>query len=467
MNETIKIIINGYRHTHYHQTEDSRKRRRHTLPGEHIQETFCRSELDDLHCDSMVQRKVVVTGMGAVTPLGNTVKEFWENLIACKSGAALITRFDTTKFKTKFACEVKGFDPLSYFEKPEVRKIDPFTQYALVSAGEAIKDSALDLNTVDKTRVGVIWGSGNGGFYTFQQEVMEFAKGNGTPRFNPYFIPKVIVDIAAGWISIKYGFMGVNFATVSACATSTSAIIEAMNYIRWDKADVIVTGGSEAAINEAGMAGFGAMKALSTRNDDPQIASRPFDVHRDGFVIGEGAGSLVLEEYEHAKARRAKIYAEVAGGGMSADAFHLTATHPAGAGALLGMKWALADANLRPENVDYLNPHATSTPVGDESELKAVANFFGTHASKMSISATKSATGHLLGGAGAIESIICIKALETGIMPATINTSSIDPGLPQGLNIILGKPVQKHIRVAMSNTFGFGGHNASAVFVRI
>lgn len=415
----------------------------------------------------MQQRRVVVTGLGALTPLGNSVSEFWNNLVQGKSGAAPITKFDTTKFKTKFACEVKNFDPLNHFEKQDVRKIDPFTQYALVSTDEAIKDAGLELDKIDKTRVGVIWGSGNGGFYTFQQEVMEFAKGDGTPRFNPYFIPKVIVDIASGWISIKYGFMGVNFTTVSACATSTTAIIDAMNYIRWNKADIIITGGSEAAVNQAGIGGFGALKALSTRNDDPQTASRPFDPGRDGFVMGEGAGSLVLEEYEHAKARGARIYAEVAGGGMSADAYHLTATHPEGAGALLGMKWALEDGNLNPEDVDYLNPHATSTPVGDESEMKAVAKFFGAHTSKLLISATKSATGHLLGGAGAIESIICIKALDTGLMPATINTSNIDPGLPQGLNIILGKPVQKPIRVAMSNTFGFGGHNASAVFVKV
>jgi 3-oxoacyl-[acyl-carrier-protein] synthase II len=405
--------------------------------------------------------------MGAITPLGNTVKDFWGNLIAGKSGAAPITKFDTTKFKTKFACEVKGFDPLNYFDKPEVRKIDPFTQYALASSAEAIQDSALDLNTIDKTRVGVIWGSGNGGFHTFQQEVMEFAKGDGTPRFNPYFIPKVIVDIASGWISIKYGFMGVNFATVSACATSTSAIIEAMNYIRWNKADIIVTGGSEAAVNEAGIAGFGAMKALSTRNDDPETASRPFDVHRDGFVMGEGAGALVLEEYEHAKARGARIYAEVAGGGMSADAFHLTATHPDGAGALLGMKWALEEAALSVTDVDYLNPHATSTPVGDQSEMKAVAKFFGSHTAKLLISATKSATGHLLGGAGAIEAIIAIKAIHEGVVPATINTTEIDPGLPPGLNIVTGKAQRASVKVSMSNTFGFGGHNASAVFVKV
>jgi 3-oxoacyl-[acyl-carrier-protein] synthase II len=415
----------------------------------------------------MQQRRVVVTGLGAITPLGNSVPEFWGNLISGKSGAAPITKFDTTKFKTKFACEVKNFNPLNYFEKQDVRKIDPFTQYALVSSEEALKDSRLDLEKVDKTRVGVIWGSGNGGFYTFQQEVMEFAKSDGTPRFNPYFIPKVIVDIAAGWISMKYGFMGPNFCTVSACATSTTAIIDAMNYIRWNKADVIVTGGSEAAVNEAGIGGFGALKALSTRNDDPASASRPFDVGRDGFVMGEGGAALILEEYEHAKARGAKIYAEVAGGGMSADAYHLTSTHPDGAGAMLGMKWALEDGGLNPTDVDYLNPHATSTPVGDESEMKAVSRFFGPHKDNLLISATKSATGHLLGGAGAIESIICIKAIDTGIIPATINTKEIDPTLPTGLNIVTGASVKKDIRVALSNTFGFGGHNASAVFVRV
>ena len=415
----------------------------------------------------MQQRRVVVTGLGAVTPLGNTVNAFWNNLIAGNSGAALITKFDTAKFKTKFACEVKNFNPLDHFEKQEIRKIDPFAQYALVSSEEAIRDSELDLEKVDKTRVGVIWGSGNGGFYTFQQEVMEYAKGDGTPRFNPYFIPKVIVDIASGWISMRYGFMGLNFTTVSACATSTTAIIDAMNYIRWNKADIIITGGSEAAVNEAGIAGFGALKALSTRNDAPEKASRPFDVERDGFVMGEGAGALVLEEYEHAVARGARIYAEVAGGGMSADAYHLTATHPEGTGAMLGMKWALEDANLAVEAVDYLNPHATSTPVGDISEMKAVSRFFGGHLENVHISATKSATGHLLGGAGAIEAIICIKAIQEGVLPPTINTKAVDTALPTGLNVILGKALHKRIRVALSNTFGFGGHNASAVFVKV
>lgn len=415
----------------------------------------------------MQQRRVVVTGLGAITPLGNSVSDFWNNLISSKSGAAPITKFDTTRFKTKFACEVKDYNPLNYFERQEVRKVDPFTQYALVSSSEALKDSGLDLDKIDKTRVGVIWGSGNGGFYTFQQEVMEFAKGDGTPRFNPFFIPKVIVDIASGWISIKYGFMGPNFATVSACATSTTAIIDAMNYIRWNKADIIVTGGSEAAVNEAGIGGFGALKALSTRNDDPRTASRPFDVDRDGFVMGEGGAALILEEYEHAKARGARIYAEVAGGGMSADAYHLTATHPEGTGAMLGMKWALEDANLQPTDVDYLNPHATSTPVGDESEMRAVSRFFGDHVSKLRISATKSATGHLLGGAGAIEAIICIKAIHEQMIPATINTKAIDPGLPAGLNILTGNSMPAAVNVALSNTFGFGGHNASAVFRKV
>lgn len=415
----------------------------------------------------MQQRRVVVTGMGTLSPLGNTVGEFWNNLINARSGSAPITRFDTTKFKTKFACELKGYDPLNYFEKTEVRKLDPFAQYALVSSDQAIKDSGLDLNAIDKTRVGVIWGSGNGGFYTFQQEIMEYAKGDGTPRINPYFIPKVIVDIASGWISMKYGFMGLNFSTVSACATSNTAIIDAMNYIRWGKAEIIVAGGSEAAINEAGIGGFSALKALSTRNDDPATASRPFDIDRDGFVMGEGAGALILEEYEHAKRRGARIYAEVAGGGMSADAYHLTATHPEGAGAMLGMKWALEDANLKPEDVDYLNPHATSTPVGDESEMKAVSKFFGEHTKKLHISATKSATGHLLGGAGAIEAIISIKAIENGVIPPTINTQKLDPTLPQGLNIVLGSSIKKDIQVAMSNTFGFGGHNATAVFRKV
>ena len=415
----------------------------------------------------MQPRRVVVTGLGAITPLGNSIPEFWDNLTAGKSGAAPITKFDTTKFKTKFACEVKNFDPLNYVDKAEMRKMDPFVHYALASTAEALKDSGLNLDKIDKTRVGVIWGSGNGGFYTFQQEMIEFGRGDGTPRINPFFIPKVIVDIASGWISIKYGFMGPNFTTVSACATSTTAIIDAMNYIRWGKADVFITGGSEAAVNEAGIGGFGAMKALSTRNDDPQSASRPFDVNRDGFVMGEGSGSLILEEYEHALRRGAKIYAEVVGGGMSADAYHLTATHPHGLGAALGMKWALEDAGMGIGDVDYLNPHATSTPLGDVSEMKAVVNFFGEKPDHLHISATKSATGHLLGAAGAVEAIISIKAIESGVIPPTINTQHIDPELPAGLNIVVQHSLTKEIRVAMSNTFGFGGHNATAVFRKL
>jgi 3-oxoacyl-[acyl-carrier-protein] synthase II len=415
----------------------------------------------------MEQKRVVVTGLGAITPLGNTIKEFWNNLVEGRSGAAPITKFDTTKFKTKFACEVKNYDPLNYFEKAAVRKMDPFAQYALVTSDEALRDSGLDLEAIDKTRVGVIWGSGNGGFYTFQQEIMDYARGDGTPRINPYFIPKVIVDIASGWISIKYGFMGLNFTTVSACATSTTAIIDAMNYIRWGKADIIVTGGSEAAVNEAGIGGFGAMKALSTRNDDPSTASRPFDVDRDGFVMGEGACALILEEYEYAKRRGARIYAEVAGGGMSADAYHLTATHPEGKGAVLGMKWALEDAGIHPGDVDYLNPHATSTPMGDVSEMKAVTSFFGKSAGHLHISATKSATGHMLGAAGAAEAVICIKAIDEGIIPPTINSKNIDPEMPPGLNVVLEKKFKKDVKVALSNTFGFGGHNASAVFRKV
>jgi len=414
----------------------------------------------------MKQRRVVVTGLGALTPLGNTVNDFWKNLIDGKSGAAPITRFDTSKFKTTFACELKGYDPLNYFEKSEVKKMDPFSQYAMASTAEAVKDAALNLEKIDKTRVGVIWGSGNGGFQTFQHEVLEFAKGDGTPRFNPYFIPKVIVDIASGWISMKYGFMGPNFTTVSACATSTTSVIEAMNYIRWNKADIMITGGSEAAINEAGIGGFSALKALSTRNDDPTKASRPFDADRDGFVMGEGSGTLVLEEYEHAIKRGAKIYAEVAGGGMSADAYHLTATHPEGKGALLGMQWSLDDAGLTANDVDYLNPHATSTPVGDLSEMKAVSQLFAGN-KKLHISATKSSIGHLLGGAGAVEAIICIKAIHEGILPPTINTENIDPALPHGLNILTKQSLKKTVNVAMSNTFGFGGHNATAVFKKV
>ncbi|HEY5824561.1 MAG TPA: beta-ketoacyl-ACP synthase II, partial [Cyclobacteriaceae bacterium] len=409
------------------------------------------------------QRRVVVTGVGAITPLGNTTNEFWTNLLAGKSGAGRITRFDTSKFKTHFACEVKGYDSKNHFEVKEGRKMDLFTQYAMVAATQAVEDAGINSDKINKRRVGVIWGSGNGGFLTFQEQVMEFAKGDGTPRFSPFFIPKVIPDIAAGWISMKYGFMGPNFITVSACATSTTSIIEAFNHIRWNKADIIIAGGSEAAINESGIGGFGALKALSTRNDSPETASRPFDETRDGFVMGEGGVALVLEAYEHAVARGAKIYAEVAGGGMSADAYHLTSTHPEGEGAYLGMQLALEEAELKPTEVDYLNVHATSTPAGDESETKAVSRFFGTNPTHLNISATKSATGHLLGGAGAIEALICILSVQNDVIPATINTTKVDPLVPATLNLTLGSKVHKKVNVAMSNTFGFGGHNATLV----
>ncbi len=377
----------------------------------------------------MNQKRVVVTGLGALTPIGNSAPEYWRNLIEGKSGAAPITHFDASKFKTRFACEIKGFEFDQYFDRPELRKMDKFTQYAMVAADEAIKDAMLDLEKINKRKVGVIWGSGNGGFQTFQEQVMEFAKGDGTPRFNPFFIPKVIADIASGWISIKYGFMGLNFTTISACATSTTAIIDAFNYIRWGKANIIVTGGSEAAINEAGIGGFNASKALSQRNEDPQTASRPFDRDRDGFVMGEGAGALILEEYEHAKNRGAKIYAEVAGGGMSADAYHLTGTHPEGEGALLGMQEALDDAGMKPSDIDYLNAHATSTPLGDISETKAMIRLFGSNPTHLHVSATKSATGHLLGAAGAIEAIASIMAVNQDIIPPTINTQNIDEAI--------------------------------------
>ncbi|MFZ5970560.1 MAG: beta-ketoacyl-ACP synthase II [Bacteroidota bacterium] len=411
----------------------------------------------------MQTRRVVITGAGAITPLGNSVNDFWQNLLARKSGAAPITRFDTSKFKTHFACEVKGYDARNHFDVKEARKMDLFTQFAVVAATQAVEDAGILSDKLNKRRVGVIWGSGNGGFLTFQEQVLEFAKGDGTPRFSPFFIPKVIPDIASGWISMKYGFMGPNFITVSACATSTTSIIDAMNYIKWNKADVIIAGGSEAAINESGIGGFGALKALSTRNDSPQTASRPFDASRDGFVMGEGGVALVLEAYEHAKARGAKIYAEIVGGGMSADAYHLTSTHPEGEGALLGMQLALEDAGLQPTDVDYLNVHATSTPLGDESESKAIVRLFGEDPKHLHISATKSATGHLLGGAGAIEGLIAVLAVRDDVVPATINTTTVDPQVPASLQLTLGKPVQKKVRVAMSNTFGFGGHNATLI----
>jgi len=409
-------------------------------------------------------KRVVVTGLGALTPIGNDVNTFWNNMKAGTSGAAPITRFDTTEFKTKFACELKDFDIEKFMEKKEARKMDLFTQYAMVAAQEAIEHAGIHKDGIDKTKIGVIWASGNGGMQTFEDQIVEFAAGNFVPKFNPFFIPKLIADIAAGQIAIKYGFMGINFCTVSACASSSSALVDAFNYIRLGKANVIVAGGSEAPITRAGIAGFNALKALSTRNDDPTTASRPFDTARDGFVMGEGAGAIILEEYEHAVKRGATIYGEMIGGAMTADAYHLTATHPEGLGARNGMAEALEDAELKLEDVDYINGHATSTPVGDVSELKAVTSLFGEHTAKLNISATKSMTGHLLGAAGAIEAIACIKATQEDIVPPTINTKELGEGIPTNLNLTIGKAQQRTVNVAMSNTFGFGGHNAIVVF---
>jgi len=413
-----------------------------------------------------MNRRVVVTGMGALTPIGNTLNEYWEALKAGKSGATLITKFDTEKFKAKFACELKGFNSLDHFDSKEVRKYDLFSQYALVAVDEAVKHAEINFEDLNKDRIGVIWGSGNGGIQTFQDQMKEYIEGDGTPRFSPYFIPRILVDIASGIISIKYGLRGVNFCPVSACATSNTAIIEAFNYIKWDKADMVITGGSEAAINEAAMGGFASAKALSTRNDSPETASRPFDVSRDGFVMGEGAGALILEEYEHAIKRGAKILGEVVGGGMAADAYHLTGTHPEGAGAVLGMNEALREAGITASEIDYVNMHATSTPLGDTSELIAAKTVFGERKS-LTISATKSMTGHLLGAAGAIEAIACVKALETGWVPPTINTENIEPEFADSFDFPLGKAVQKDIIYAMSNTFGFGGHIASVVMKKV
>lgn len=409
-------------------------------------------------------KRVVITGLGALTPIGNNVADFWNNLVAGVSGADRITRFDPSLFKTQFACELKGFQAEDHFDRKEARKMDPFCQYAMVAVDEAIRSAGLDLEKINKDRVGVIWGSGNGGIFTFQEQVTEFINGGGIPRFNPFFIPKMIVDISAGLIAIKYGFRGVNYSTISACATSNTALIDAFNYIRWGKADIIVSGGSEAPITEAGVGGFNASKALSTRNDSPATASRPFDATRDGFVIGEGAGALVLENLDSALSRGATIYGEIVGGGMSADAYHMTATHPEGLGARLAMQQALEDAGLVVTDVDYINTHATSTPLGDISELNAIDHLFGEHAAKLSISATKSMTGHLLGAAGAIEAIAAIMAIRENTIPPTINTTELDPAVPAGLNIVLDKAVQREVNVAMSNTFGFGGHNAIAVF---
>lgn len=409
-------------------------------------------------------KRVVVTGIGALTPIGNTKDEFWKGLAAGVSGAAPITHFDASQFKTQFACEVKNFDIEQFIERKEARKMDPFTQYAMVATEEAMGDSGLNLDTLDLSRAGVIWGSGIGGIKTFQEEVMAFSQGDGTPRFNPFFIPKMIADIAAGFISIKYGFRGPNFVTVSACASATNALIDAFNLIRLGKADVFISGGSEAAVTESGIGGFNAMKALSQRNDSPQTASRPFDNDRDGFVLGEGAGALILEELEHAKARGAKIYAELVGGGMTADANHITAPHPEGLGASSVMRIALEDAGLRPEQIDYINVHGTSTPLGDVSETKAIQQIFGEHAYKMNISSTKSMTGHLLGAAGAIEAIACILAMQHSLVPPTINHFTDDEAFDPRLNLTFNKAQEREINYALSNTFGFGGHNCSVIF---
>ena len=412
----------------------------------------------------MQLKRVVVTGLGALTPLGNTVEEYWNGLSNGVSGACPITKFDTTKFKTKFACELKNFNIEDFFERKEARKMDPFTQYAMVASEQAIIDAGLTEGNFNPDRVGVIWGSGIGGIKIFEEEVTAYAKGDGTPRFNPFFIPKMIVDIVAGQISIKNNFRGPNFVTVSACASSTNALVDAFNYIRLGKADAIISGGSESAITEAGIGGFNALKALSERNDSPETASRPFDKTRDGFVMGEGAASLVLEEYEHAKARGAKIYAEMVGGGMSADAYHLTAPHPDGMGAMNVMLNALSDANLKPEEVDYINVHGTSTPLGDVGEIKAIEKVFGEHAYKLNISSTKSMTGHLLGAAGALEAIASVLSIVNGLIPPTINHVTADEVFDPRLNLTLNKAQKREVNVALSNTFGFGGHNCSVIF---
>ena len=411
----------------------------------------------------MQLKRVVVTGLGALTPVGNTVSEYWNNLLAGKSGAAPIKQFDASLFKTQFACEVKGFDVEQFIDKKEARKMDQFTQYAMVSVMEAVDHSGLIESNPNLDRIGVVWGSGVGGLKTFQDESKAFFEGDGTPRFNPFFIPKMIADIAAGQISIKYGFRGPNYVTVSACASSNNAIIDAFNLIRLGKADAIITGGSEAAVNEMGMGGFNALKALSTRNDDPETASRPFDLDRDGFVLGEGAGALILEEYEHAIKRGATIYAEVVGGGMSGDAYHMTAPHPEGIGARNTMIAALEDAEIGPDQIDYINVHGTSTPLGDIAEVKAIQAVFGAHAYDLNISSTKSMTGHLLGAAGAIEAIACVLAVKNDIVPPTINHFTDDPEIDPKLNFTFNAPQKRTVNYAISNTFGFGGHNTSVV----
>ncbi len=408
-------------------------------------------------------KRVVVTGLGAITPLGNTVADYWNNLLAGVSGAAPITRFDASKFKTRFACEVKGFKIEEYFDRKEGRKLDAYSQYGIASATQAFTDADLKNAKFNPDRAGVIWGSGIGGLETFYEECATFARGDGTPRFNPFFIPKMIADICSGHISIRFGLRGPNFTTCSACASSTNALIDSFNYIRLGMADIIIAGGSEAAVNPAGVGGFNAMHALSVRNDSPETASRPFDKDRDGFVLGEGAGCIILEEYEHALQRGAKIYAEIAGGGMSADAYHITAPHPEGLGALNVMRSALNDADMQPSEIDYVNVHGTSTPLGDIAETKAILGVFQEHAYKLNISSTKSMTGHLLGAAGAVEAMACILSVKQDIVPPTINHFSDDPELDNKLNLTFNKAQKREVRAALSNTFGFGGHNASVI----
>ena len=415
----------------------------------------------------MDARRVVVTGIGVLTPIGNNLQEYWEGLVSGQSGAAPITLFDATNFKTQFACEVKNFNPTDFLDRKEARKLDRFCQFAMVVANEAFKDSELDVEKIDSDRAGAIWGSGIGGMNTFYTESVNFGTGNGTPRFNPFFIPKLISDIPAGHISIKYGFRGPNFTTVSACASSTNALIDAFNYIKWNKADIFIAGGSEACVYEPGIGGFNAMMALSTRNDDPKTASRPFDKDRDGFVMGEGAGAIVLEEYEHAKKRGATIYAEVVGGGLTADAHHITAPHPEGLGASNVMRLAIEDANAKISDIDYINVHGTSTLLGDIAETKAIKSLFGEHAYNLNISSTKSMTGHLLGAAGVIESIACIMAVKENTIPPTINHKTEDPEIDEKLNLTFNRAERRTVNYALSNTFGFGGHNASVVVKKI
>lgn len=412
-------------------------------------------------------KRVVITGLGALTPIGNSVEEYWDNLEKGVSGAGPITKFDASKFKTRFACEVKGFDAVGVLGRKEAKRMDPFTQYAMFVAEQAINDSKLDLDKIDQHRAGVIWGSGIGGLTTFQEEVSAFTLGDGTPRFNPFFIPKMIVDLSAGHISMKYGFKGPNFVTVSACGSSTNSMIDAFNYIRLGKADIFVTGGSEAAVTEAGVGGFSALKALSQRNDSPETASRPFDQNRDGFVLGEGAGALILEEYEHAKKRGAKIYAELVGGGMSADAYHMTAPHPEGEGIIRVMHNTLEDAQMKASDIDYVNVHGTSTPLGDIGEINAIKSVFGENAYNMNISSTKSMTGHLLGAAGAIEAIASILALERQIIPPTINNVTPDENLDPKFNCTFNIAQKREVNVVLSNTFGFGGHNFSVLLRKL